>query len=113
MTQTISGDAQGPVAKAADSGPVSRGYTEEMEHWAWLIRNGDPQDTDVKAHPRCRPEVAMGDGIIALTCNVAIQRSMTGASGYIRRGYDPAKLIEDLERAYAVAMVRCGPPYAQ
>ncbi|MEX0345317.1 MAG: hypothetical protein AB3N20_10380 [Rhizobiaceae bacterium] len=42
-----------------------------------------------------------------------IGKMITGASGYIRRGYDPAKLIEDLERAYAVAMVRCGPPYAQ
>ncbi len=42
-----------------------------------------------------------------------IGKMITGASGYIRRGYDPAKLIEDLERAYAMAMVRCGPPYAQ
>ena len=75
--------AAASVAKAAD-GPISRGYTEEMEHWAWLIRNADPKDTDVKAQPRCRPEVAMGDGIIALTCNVAIQRSMRGESGYIQ-----------------------------
>lgn len=42
-----------------------------------------------------------------------VGKMITGASGYIRHGYDPAKLIEDLERAYAVAMVRCGPPYAQ
>lgn len=77
-----SGGPLAAVAKAAE-GPVSRGYTEEMEHWAWLIKNADPKDPSVEAQPRCRPEVAMGDGIIALTSNVAIKRSMTGASGYI------------------------------
>lgn len=75
--------ADSSLAKAADSGPISRGYTEEMEHWAWLIRNADPRDTDVDAQPRCRPEVAMGDGIIALTSNIAIKRSSRGESGYI------------------------------
>ncbi|MEX0820362.1 MAG: Gfo/Idh/MocA family oxidoreductase [Pirellulaceae bacterium] len=75
--------AAASLAKAADAGPVSRGYTEEMEHWAWLIRNADPRDTDVESQPRCRPEVAMGDGIIALTSNVAIKRSSRGESGYI------------------------------
>jgi predicted dehydrogenase len=75
--------AASSIARAAADGPVSRGYTEEMEHWAWLIRNADPRDTDHKAHPRCRPEVAMGDGIIALTSNVAIKQSMKGESGYI------------------------------
>ncbi|HUG68967.1 MAG TPA: Gfo/Idh/MocA family oxidoreductase, partial [Pirellulaceae bacterium] len=75
--------AAASLAKAADSGPVSRGYTEEMEHWAWLIRNADPRDTDVDAQPRCRPEVAMGDAIIALTSNIAIKRSSRGESGYV------------------------------
>ncbi len=71
------------LAKAADAGPVSRGYTEEMEHWAWLIRNADPRDPSIDAQPRCRPAVAMGDGIIALTSNIAIKRSSRGESGYI------------------------------
>ncbi len=26
-------------------GPPSRGYTEEMEHWAWCIRNPDPTES--------------------------------------------------------------------
>lgn len=78
-----SGGPVAAVAKAAE-GPISRGYTEEMEHWAWLVRNGDPKDPAVEAQPRCRPEVAMGDGIIALTSNVAIKRSMRGESGYIQ-----------------------------
>jgi predicted dehydrogenase len=76
--------AASSLAKAADSGPVSRGYTEEIEHWAWLIRNADPRDNDVDAQPRCRPAVAMGDGIIALTSNIAIKRSSRGESGYIQ-----------------------------
>jgi len=79
-----SGGPMAAVAQAADTGPVSKGYTEEMEHWAWLIRNANPQDADPQAHPRCRPAVAMGDGIIALTSNVAIKRSSRGESGYIQ-----------------------------
>jgi predicted dehydrogenase len=70
------------VAKSAAAGPISRGYTEEMEHWAWLVRNHDPGDPETQ--PRCRPEVAMGDGIIALTSNVAIRRSIRGESGYVQ-----------------------------
>jgi predicted dehydrogenase len=60
---------KGPaVAKAAAAtGPVSRGYTEEIEHWAWCIRNPAPEN-----QPRCRAEVALGDAVIALTTNVAI-----------------------------------------
>ena len=55
------------VAQAATGGNVSRGYREEIEHWAWCIRNPDP------AHkPRCAPEVALGDAVIALTSNIAI-----------------------------------------
>jgi predicted dehydrogenase len=59
------------VAQAALSGgPPSRGYREEIEHWAWCIKNPDP------AHkPRCTPEVALGDAVIALTSNLAIERN--------------------------------------
>lgn len=58
------------VAKAAaPTGPVSRGYKEEIEHWAWCIRNPDP-----KNQPHCTPVVAMGDAILALTANQAIAK---------------------------------------
>jgi predicted dehydrogenase len=50
-------------------GPVSRGYTEEIEHWAWCIRNPDPNNI-----PRCHPKVAMADAIIALVSNTAIKQ---------------------------------------
>ncbi|MFO0912936.1 MAG: Gfo/Idh/MocA family oxidoreductase [Pirellulales bacterium] len=60
-------------------GPVSRGYTEEMEHWAWCIRNRDPEN-----RPRCYPEVALGDACIALTTNVAMQQAAAGKGGHIQ-----------------------------
>jgi predicted dehydrogenase len=57
------------LAQAATKENTSRGYKEEIEHWAWCIRNPDP------AHqPRCKPEVAMADAIIALTSNIAIAK---------------------------------------
>ena len=46
--------------------PAKRGYTEELEHWAWCIRNPAPEN-----QPRCHPKVAMGDAVIALTTNRA------------------------------------------
>jgi predicted dehydrogenase len=46
--------------------PAERGYTEELEHWAWCIRNPAPENL-----PHCHPKVAMGDAIIALTANMA------------------------------------------
>lgn len=72
--------AGGAVAKAAEeSGPVSRGYTEEIEHWAWCIRNPSQENK-----PRCHPRVALGDAIIALTAKYAMNNSNQGKSGYIQ-----------------------------
>ena len=58
----------GPTTAASAAGDVkvSRGYTEEIEHWAWCIRNRDPHN-----QPRCGPKMALGDAIIALTANIA------------------------------------------
>ncbi|UUO08964.1 Gfo/Idh/MocA family oxidoreductase [Blastopirellula sp. J2-11] len=67
------------IASAATSGPVSRGYTEEIEHWAYCIRNPAPENK-----PKCHPEVAMGDAVIALTARLAIQRSNQGKGGYVQ-----------------------------
>ena len=64
--------ASGPVQKAKDTGPsakISRGYQEQAEHWAWCIRNPSPEH-----QLRCRPKVALGDAVIALTTNIAAQR---------------------------------------
>lgn len=59
------------TAASASSGlnsKVSRGYTEEMEHFAFAIRNNLPI-TDM----RCNGVVAMGDAIMALTSNLAMK----------------------------------------
>jgi predicted dehydrogenase len=57
------------VAEAAMPTEVSRGYREEMEHWAWCIRNPSPEH-----RPRCTPEVALADAVIALVSNMAIAK---------------------------------------
>lgn len=46
---------------------VSRGYTEEIEHWAWCIRNEKPA-----SELHCNPKVALADAVIALTSNIAM-----------------------------------------
>jgi predicted dehydrogenase len=79
MDTQASGKGPALAKAAADSGPVSRGYTEELEHWAWCIRNKSPEN-----QPRCRPEVALGDAVIALTCNVAIENSHKGKGGFVK-----------------------------
>ena len=56
-------EAVGTQALGSD---ISRGYTEELEHWAWCIRNPDPQN-----RPKCHPKVAMADAVIALSTNIA------------------------------------------
>jgi predicted dehydrogenase len=56
------------VAQAATPKNVSRGYREEIEHWAWCIRNPAPENV-----PRCTPKVAMADAIIALVSNQAMK----------------------------------------
>jgi predicted dehydrogenase len=74
----VSGGAGGPtldtqasgaptaMAKGGGGPKVSRGYTEELEHWAWCIRH-----RAVENQPRCGPKAAMADAVIALTTNMA------------------------------------------
>jgi predicted dehydrogenase len=71
---TTESGAGGPVAagKAGSDAAPSRGYTEEMEHWAWCIRNPAPEN-----QPRCKPEVAIADAVIALVSNVALANPTT------------------------------------
>ena len=68
-TQSGGGEAAA-VGKKALEGPISRGYTEEIEHWAWCIRNPDPVNI-----PRCHPKIALGDAVIALTTNIAMREN--------------------------------------
>jgi predicted dehydrogenase len=78
---TMSYETGGPATAtktAAAAGPVSRGYTEEIEHWAYCIRANDPA-----VRPRCHPEVALGDAIMALTARQAMQNANQGKGGYV------------------------------
>lgn len=67
-TTDSGGGGAARLGKSATDGPISRGYTEEIEHWAWCIRNRSPENL-----PKCHPEVAMADAVIALTANQAIR----------------------------------------
>ena len=63
-----------PSAQAAESviEKVSRGYTEEMEHFCYCIRTDNyagPKDGGL----RCNGTVAMGDAIMALSANMAMR----------------------------------------
>lgn len=78
LDTTASGDAA-PAKAAQGSGPVSRGYREEIEHWAWCVRqnNWDYQ-------PRCNGHVALGDAVIALTSKLAVRNAQRpGGHGFI------------------------------
>jgi hypothetical protein len=65
--------AAGSVGGASDE-KVSRGYTEEMEHFAWCIRNQVPLGTPrEQGGLRCPGERAMADAIMAITSNLAMK----------------------------------------
>ena len=82
LDTTESGGGGGPAAGgkvAGDGAPPSRGYTEEMEHWAWCIRNPSPEN-----QPRCKPEVAIADAVIALVSNIALANPETQARTHFK-----------------------------
>ncbi|MEK6233170.1 MAG: gfo/Idh/MocA family oxidoreductase, partial [Planctomycetales bacterium] len=70
-TYETGGAAVATETKAYGAYPPSRGYREEMEHWAWCVRNRDPEN-----QPRCKPEVALADAVLALTANIAVKKGI-------------------------------------
>lgn len=60
------------AAAVADIGKVSRGYTEEMEHFAHCIRTGN-HGSAKDGGLRCPGEQGMKDAIMALTSNLAMK----------------------------------------
>jgi predicted dehydrogenase len=68
----------GPAAAAAPTStltaPVSRGYREEMEDFAYCVRMWDQGMSQDRRRPRCTGELAMADAIIALTANRAMEK---------------------------------------
>jgi hypothetical protein len=70
----------GPSAATALGGLAtadpSRGYREELEHFAYCVRHGNESNyhEDKEHQPRCRGEVALADAVIALTSNLAMKQ---------------------------------------
>lgn len=90
------------VAAEVPTENVSRGYTEEIEHWAWCIRNEEPAET-----LHCHPKVALADAVIALTSNLAMDKQeriefdpnwFDPESNAVPTGDEPRK-AEDIERS--------------
>jgi predicted dehydrogenase len=79
LDTSASGDAA-PAKAAEGGGTVSRGYREEIEHWAWCIATGDQGN-----QPRCNGPHALGDAVIALTARLAIKKGQQpNQSGFIQ-----------------------------
>jgi predicted dehydrogenase len=69
--------AQDAGQQALGRGPLSRGYREEMEHFAYCIRMWDQGSSKGdRPKPRCHGKVAMADAIIALTANQAMKKQL-------------------------------------
>ena len=79
MTTQAAGEGDSTMYSAASLGvtveaenkggaDVSRGYREELEHFAYCIRNPDPDN-----QPRCDGPVALADAVMALTANIAMR----------------------------------------
>ena len=107
LDTTASGDGAA-VAQRAMAGPVSRGYTEEIEHWAWCIREfdesalaADPAGYDRRRLPKCHPQVAMADAVIALTSNIAInqQRHVEFKPGWFDIDDDATPEMDEIPQA--------------
>ena len=79
LTDKKSGRAKLDAAEAGDERSAAigcqamleaeRGYAEELEHWAWCIRNAAPEN-----QPHCHPKVALKDAVIALCANQAARK---------------------------------------
>jgi len=60
---------------AGEAEPPSRGYREELEHFAYCVRHGDASNyhADTEHQPRCHGLVALADAVVALTSNIAMR----------------------------------------
>lgn len=77
---SASGDPAPAQAAASATGDVSRGYREEIEHWAYCISQGDYDN-----QPRCNGHVGLADAVIALVSRQAIQNSnIPGRNGFVQ-----------------------------
>jgi hypothetical protein len=69
---TWGGPAQA-ANKVGGTTAVSRGYTEEMEDFAYCVKMWNQTDKANRRLPLCTGRVAMADAIIALTANISMK----------------------------------------
>ena len=86
LAEWKSGSSEAGLAREALKGPISRGYTEEIEHWAWAVLEkskmaaestegeSEAAAVEISVPLRCSPKVALADAVIALTANMALER---------------------------------------
>ena len=82
---SLAGPTKASAVGALATADPSRGYREELEHFAYCVRHGDASNyhEDKEHQPRCRGEVALADAVIALTTNIAMRQNR-------RIEFDPA-----------------------
>src|SRR5262245_32922917 len=75
---SLAGPTQAAALGSLATIEPSRGYREELEHFAYCVRHGDASnyhtDSNPEHQPRCRGEVALADAVIALTSNLAMRQ---------------------------------------
>lgn len=83
---TILRDERGDPASAAvgnmATADASRGYAEQMEHWAWCIRNPAPEN-----QPRCHPQVTIANAVVSLTARIAAKQRQQ--IDFVEQWFDP------------------------
>jgi predicted dehydrogenase len=87
---------------AGTGGPVSRGYREEMEDFAFCVRlwdgekgyEKDKAGNYVQRLPRCHGEVAMADAILALSANLAMKTRKRISFEDHKKWFDSAEMNE-------------------
>jgi predicted dehydrogenase len=71
----VDGRARAHGQAAMGPGPASRGYREEMEHFAYCVRMWEEAaGKKDRPMPRCHGRVALADAVTALTSNQAMRK---------------------------------------
>ena len=79
-----SGSSEARLAREALTWPLSRGYTEQIEHLCWAIREREnltaagKNPAKLSTPLRCSAEVALADAVVALAANLAMERGERG-----------------------------------
>ncbi len=94
LVQSERGGPEGRLGHEALDRPISRGYTEQIEHWAWAIRQKQ-EGRPLTVPLRCSPSVALADAVIALTTNLAIHQGKQDGGNcridFEEAWFDPAR----------------------